>query len=302
VVNLYVSDDKQVVRTNPRIGCILAVLGVFDGSNKEPPDPIVKTLVDEGLIPARSIVGLVFEAAVRKSEDESAFFLDTRHFSVRRFINDRRPSERTIVITVGLATATAAPEGSTVALGNVEMGKLSKGADLVPQDHPLDGFPRYRSSLMPWPQMSELSKAAHAADVAANRAVNRQYMPVTLSLTVSESTEGNKFLLKLGELLESAQKEAAEEISKAILPQDREKTKAKQAEAAEKLYQAELAAKVEVEEARAALAKAAPEERAVFEAKLKVAERKLERQTRLREAAGLPPWPPVHAGGSDKPD
>ena len=118
-------------------------------------------------------------------------------------------------------------------------------------------------------------------------------MPVTFNLIISETADGNALLAKLGELLDGAKKDAAEQIGKLILPEEREKTEAARAEAAEKLYENELAGEIAVREANKAYNEGTEAEKPVLAAKLEGAKRKLERQKKLREAAGLPDRPAI---------
>jgi hypothetical protein len=115
-------------------------------------------------------------------KDGTAFFLDTRHFSVRDFIGSRSKSERAFVITLSVATPDATADGATIGLGQIDMGTVERGADLVPVGTSPDKFPRYRSNLIPWSQISSASKAVYDADVAAGQAKGRHYMPVTFNL------------------------------------------------------------------------------------------------------------------------
>jgi hypothetical protein len=118
-------------------------------------------------------------------------------------------------------------------------------------------------------------------------------MPVTVGLTISQTEQGHDFLLKLGELLEGAKKDAAAEISKLILPEDRAKAEADRADAAEKLYEAEIAAEIAVREAQKEYDKGDTAEKPVLMAKLESAKRKLARAKAVRRAAGLPDRPEV---------
>ena len=239
-------------------------------------------------MPVDASVGGVFEAAIRSAQDGTAFFLDARHFSVRSFIGDRRGDERDFVVTLSLSTPAATTEGDTFALGTIDLGALSRGDSVIPAGQALDAFPRYRSNLMPFSTISKASKAAYDRDVGAGRAQERRYMPVTFSLTVSETDDGNRFLLALGELLSGAAKDAAGAISKRILPEEIERADAGEAARAEKLYEEELKAELAVRKAKKKYDEADEDDKPVVAVELEIARRKLAFQTRLREAAGLP--------------
>jgi hypothetical protein len=294
--DFYIADEQQALQVNKRIGCILGVWGSFseaDGKRTRSGDEAVAKLKQARLVPPNSEIGGIFEAVIRPTHDQTAFFLDTRHFSVRDFIGDSGKGERAFVVTLSVAMPGATADGETIALGNIDMGRVKRGADLVPMGREADAYPRYRSNLMPWKQISPTSKAAYDADVAAGNAKGKRYMPVTFNLTISETADGNKLLLKLGELLDGAKQQAAVEISKLILPEERAKADAERAEAAEKLYEAELAAELAVRKARKAYDAGTPEDKPALRVELEMAIRKLGRATTLRRAAGLPDRAPV---------
>jgi hypothetical protein len=288
--DLYLANDKQVLTPNPNLGCLLGVWFETRDNNFPREDDAVRKLKAARLVPANAVVGGIFEASIRIAGDGTAFFLDTRHFSVRDFFGRRNKDERDYLVTLSVSTPGATAEGNTFALGKIELGRRREGDSIVPADHPEDALPRYRSNLMPWSKISESSKAAYDRDVSAGHAAGRRYMPVTFSLTVTETADGNAFLLKLGELLGASADKMAAEISKQVLPSEIEKAAAESAAGAEKLYEEEQAAHIKVLEAQRAYdAGTDPAEKPVLQAKLDAARRKLAYQTKLREAAGLPP-------------
>lgn len=286
--DLYVADAKQALSVNKELGCLLGVW--FENVDKKPPSDnnVTKKLKTAGLVPAAAEVGGVFEAAIRPAADGTAFFLDTRYFCAWEFVGSRRRDERAYVATLSLATPSASDQGSVFAVGTIDLGKRTRGEEVVKLGHPLDAFPRVRSNLMPWSKISEASKAAYDRDVAAGQAAGRRYMPVAFSLTLTETADGSKFLLKLGEFLEGTAKDAGAAISKKILPAEIEKTEAEQAANAEKFYEEELKAELEVRKAQAVYDKGKEEEKPALRVVLEIAKRKLAWQTSLREAAGLP--------------
>jgi hypothetical protein len=289
--HFYEANEDQALQVNKRIRCMLAIWGVFSDVDKEkwdPNDAALWKLAKAGLVPEHADIGIVFEAAIRPAADQTAFFLDTRHLSVREFIGESGKSERALVVTLSVSTPGNTADGETIALGNIDFGRVKRGDNLVPSDRAEDGYPAFRSNLMPWKQITAASKSAYDADVAAGRAKGKQYMPVTFNLTISETADGNKLLLKLGELLDGAKKEAAAEISKLVIPEERAKVEAERAEAAEKLYAEELAAEVEVRKAKKAYDAGKAEDKPVLAAELEAARRILARKVALRAAAGLP--------------
>lgn len=290
--HLYVTDDQQRLHPDDSIKCLIGVYGVFANEDRRPTPPkdmALLALEKEGLVPPNADIAIVFEAAVVRMPDDTAFYLETRHFSVREFIGDGR-SDRTYVATLAVSTPSATTDGTTIAIGNVLLGRVARETLPIPAGQPLGQYPRYRSNLMPWNQITSDAKAAYDSDVKRGEAKNRSYMPVTFNLTLSETADGNKFLAKLGELLEGAKGDAAKEISEVLLP-DREKAAKEAEDAAEKLYTAEEDAIIAVKEAEAALVAGSPDQRAVLEAKLAKAKRALAVAERQRKAAGLPDLP-----------
>ena len=284
--SLYLANEKQALAVNSELGCVLAVW--FDANgNPGPDDEITKKLRSANALPAGASLAGAFEAAIRPVPDTTAFYLETRYFCAREFIGDRGKKERDYVVTLALSSPDASIEGKTFALGQIDLGTVKRNGVITPPDDPEN--PRLRSNLMPWSQISQASKVVYDRDVAAGRAAGRLYMPVTFTLTVSETADGNAFLLRMGELLGGAAGTIATAVSKRILPEEVAKAAAEEAATAAKLYDDELQAEIEVAKAKKALASGAAEDKPKLELELELAERKLAHRRRLREAAGLPP-------------
>lgn len=286
-VSLFVADNQQRLSANPQIGCVLAVYGVFADVDKKPTpanDAALKALETAGIIPAGADITIVFEAAVVRAGDDTAFYLETRHFSVRDFIGDRGKSDRTYVATLTVATPDATDDGATIALGQLSLGRMAKETLPVPAGAPLGTYPRYRTNLMPW-KMTADSKAAYDSDVKRGTAAGRTYMPVTFTLTLFETADGNKFLAALAELLGGAKGEAAKQLTALLDPEQRAKEAKADADAAEQLLSAEEDALIALRQAQAAAA-AAPNDQ-VLQAKLAKASRAFDVAKRRRVAAGL---------------
>ena len=225
------------------------------------------------------------------TSDETAFYLETRHFSVRNFIGERHKPDRVYVATLSVTTPGSTPDGSTIALGNIALGRLGREALPIAPGQRIDAYPRYRSNLMPWNRISADANGVFESDVKRDAAGNKSYMPVTFNLTLSETADGNKFLTALGDLLEGAKVEAAKELSNLVIPEQREKAARERADAAEALYRAEEDAIIAVKEAEAALTAGSADQREVLTAKLARARRALDVAVRLRKAAGLKELP-----------
>lgn len=289
--HFYETDGDQRLAINPKLGCLIGVYGTFaDGGGGSPvtTDEAVQKLGAANIIPKNADILIVLEAAVIPASDNTAMYLDVRHFSVRDFIGDRKKADRAYVATLAITAPNAAPEGETIALGNIDLRRMQRGTLTVGVP---GGFPRFHSNLMPWKQISEASLAAYTSDVKRDGAGNRHYMPVALTMTLSETAEGNKFLVRLGELLESTKGAVATELAKQILPAERKKTAAEEELSAEKLYAAEEDGRIAVIKAEAALKAGSPEQKPLLEAELDKAKRALGRASRLRKAAGLPDLP-----------
>jgi hypothetical protein len=290
IVSLFSADKDQRLAANREVGCILAVYGVFANVDRRPTadsDSALEALEAANLVPKDADIAIILELAVVRTTDETAFYLEARHFSVRDFIGGRNKPERSYIATLALTAPNATADGATIALGHVALGRMERKEFLAIPSAPLGSFPRYRSNLMPWNQISDEAKEAYDSDVKRGEAAGKSYMPVTLSLTLSETADGNKFFAKLGELLEGSREEVGKQITALVDPAARAKTVKESADAAEKLWAAEEDAGIAVREAEAALAAGKPEEKAVLEAKLAKAKRALEVAARLRKAAGL---------------
>jgi hypothetical protein len=289
--HLYATNEKQQLGVNSEIGCVLGVYGVFedaDDENTRFDDAVLKKLEAAKLITPDADIAIVFEAAVVPTSDNTACYLDTRHFSVRQFIGDRGKRDRSYVATLSIVTPDATSDGSAIALGSVNLGEMQRGTLPIPRGKELGDYPRYRSNLMPWAQITGDSKSTYESDVKQGRAANKKYMPVTITLTLSETADGNAFLATLGELLVGHKDDIGKAIGGFIDPDKRAAAAKKDADAAEALLGAEEDAIIAVKEAEAALAASTkPAERPALEAKLAKARRALSLAIRAREAAGL---------------
>ena len=294
IASLYQTDKDQKITENTSIGCLIGIYGDFGGedtgdADERDDDWAVSALKAAGIIPPISIVRIIFEAAFVRTSDRSAFYLETRHFSVREFVG-RKGSDHSYVATLTVTTPSATADGTTIAIGNIALGQVDREELPIPRDSQLGAFPRYRSNLMPWNHISQDAQNVYDSDVKRNAAAGRTYMPVTFNLTLSETADGNKFLQALGELLEGSKADAAKEIAKLIDPDERAKREKTDADAAEKLYKDEEDALIAVKEAEKNLAAGKPEDKAVLETKLAKARRAFVAAKRLREAAGLGPF------------
>jgi hypothetical protein len=131
--DFYTTDSDQKLSINRKAGCIIGVYGVFADEDKKPTpskDIALKRLEEAGLIPKDADISIVFEAAIVPSADESAFYLDTRHFSVRDFVGDRHKPDRAFVATLTVKTSSATVDGDSIAVGNIDLGRVKRGDEL----------------------------------------------------------------------------------------------------------------------------------------------------------------------------
>ena len=168
--NLYKANDEQALEVNRKLGCVLGVW-FDDADNSADDDEVATKLKHLNLVPTNAAVGGVIEAAINLVSDSTAFFLTTRYFSVRDSIGDRRRSktDRDYLVTLSLATPGPTAEGITFALGKINLGQRKGSASVIPSGQPLDASSQYKSNLMPWSQISVLSKEAYDRDVSAGR-------------------------------------------------------------------------------------------------------------------------------------
>ena len=291
-VDMYTTDDAQALSPNPDLCCLLAVWfgGPDDADSEEEADhdDVAHDLQDNGVIPADARLYGVLEAVIRPTADRTAFYLDTRHFSVRRFFGGRSDESRAYVVTVGMSTPDDTVGGATFALGNISFGTRAVGDSVVSPGRPAEEHPHYRSNLMPWSVISPPSKAAYDADVATGNAANRSYMPVTVSVTVSETADGNSLLLALGELLGSVSEDVAGEVTRRVLPGEIRQAALEESANATQLYENELEAEIAVLKAEREYKAGKDDEKPGLLLALEISRRKRALQTRRREAAGLP--------------
>ncbi|MDX2151163.1 MAG: hypothetical protein SFV54_10545 [Bryobacteraceae bacterium] len=279
---MYVkAENEKTLSINKDLACVLGVYGIFEDRDKQKwskEDKALFTLAKPLGIPENADIDIVFEAQIVASEDSTAMHLDTRHFSVRDFIGDRNKNDRAYAATFAIAAPGASAAGDTIAVGTIDLGRFLKGGWFEPG--PAE-FPRFRSNLMPWKEITAASAKAYKADVEQGETKRREYMPVAVSLSITETADGNKFLAVLGELLNGAKADAAKALAGEILPKSAEE-KAKEESATEALCAAEEDAEIAVRKAEASTGDTTLRDLEVNKAK-----RALARATRLREAAGL---------------
>lgn len=287
--HLFVADGQQALRLNDQLGAIVAVYGDFADRSETgefPDDDAVAALMEKGLIPRNSRVELILELEVMSSQDRTACCLRATHCSLSGFFGKDK-GERGLSVTVSLATPSATVEGDVFAIGAVDLGTVALPSNLIPRNDPT-ARDIYRSNWLPFAQISTASKAIYDADVAANRATGRRYMPVTVVVTVSQTEDGHPFLLKLGELLEGAKAETVDAIKKAVVPSERDKTETERFAAETKLYEDESTAQGEREQAQAAYDAGTDKDKPALKRQLDLAIRKHNWAQRRRRAAGLP--------------
>jgi hypothetical protein len=112
-----------------------------DKKKWDPNDAALWKLAKAGLVPDHADIGIVFERRSGRADDQTAFFLDTRHLSVKEFIGESRKSGRALVLTLSVSTPGNTADGETIALGNIDFGTVKRGDDLAPSDRAEDGYP-----------------------------------------------------------------------------------------------------------------------------------------------------------------
>lgn len=235
--HMYVSNPLAQLAPEP-FGCVVAFMeGVpkKDTAFHESTVSAMRALRAAKLLAEKSTALWIWEAAVVPMEDGTAIQLDTTHLSVAEFLNGRG-GERDFVVSLAVATPNATADGETIALGNIHMGKVKRGEPWSPKDRePL------RSNLLPWAKISDMSLEVWKRDAEAGIG-ERKYMPATVSVTFTETDDGNAFLRKLGEFLSGASADTAKVLTSAILPSSRRERSAAEELEGEKLIAAEEAA------------------------------------------------------------
>ena len=294
--DLYVADGNQVLRPNPKLGCIIGIAGTFDEPKADAApsdDPVVRRLEAEGLVPIGAKIDVIVEAAIKPTRDQTAFFLDTRHFSVRDFIGERGKSERAFVMTLSVTAPGATADGDAIAIGTIDLGRLKRNADLVLPGAAPGAYPRFRSNLMPWGQILEgvtdslrrrchggygRREELHAGDVRADRVGDRRRKRAAARArrAARRREEGS-----------CGRGEQADSSGRTCEGRGRARGGRRA------VVRSRLAAEVDVRKAQRAYDAGSDADKPVLRAELEAARRKLQRRTRLREAAGLPPRDPI---------
>lgn len=298
VLDLYVPTlDKKGLEPNPGFGCVVIVHVNGNGAPQPPtttPSPTLSKLVRAKILNENELVSFAFEGRIERSSDLTAFWVVPTHFEVFQFAGKRqREEERAYVATISLHKPISSVDGEAIAVANVDLGRYKKGGKLdVGLPFPL------ASNLMPWPQLGERSSAAWKAAVEAGTPAIG-YMPITFSTTITETADGNAFLKSLGEILQANKAEAAKEVSKELLPAEREKADEAAESEIETLRTAEESAYTAALEALKAFNAVSAEgtDKEILRAKLDRAKRLWQRSCGFLAAAGIESEP---AGRCDK--
>ncbi|MBX9602978.1 MAG: serine protease [Bryobacteraceae bacterium] len=293
--DMYVSNPLAQLSPAP-FGCVVAFVegsSRNEGSYHETTKAAIQALRRAELLPDQTAALWIWEASVLPSDDGTSIQLDTTHLSVAEFLGGRG-NEREFVVSLAVATPNSTADGETIAFGNINMGKIRRNEPWQPQEREFR-----RSNLLPWEKISDLSLAVWKQDAEAGVGA-RRYMPATVSVTLTETDNGNAFLRKLGEVLSGTSSDTAKVLTSAVLPRPRKERSAAEELEGEKLIAAEEEAWIAYLKAGEAVAgaRANSQPLGALIADEEAKKRAWERATRLLKAAGgepprrIPPEPP----------
>ncbi len=233
---------------NPSLGCVLVVRGsftspdpddvsqitftrpgVFVGDDDESENKRLRRLHDAH-IPI-SKVALVYEAAIKPSNEKTAIYYEGRFLEVKAFQGSRSSNSRALVVSLAIYAPGAKEGESVLSLALVNLGEVRKGVLLGPQD-----LKSQRSSWLGGLGISEeVLKAIDKLQPDKDKPNDPlQVMPVTVEGMFVETDKGSKALQFIAEVLDAGKGDVSKAASGA-LTKDREKEAVAAEDAVEKL-------------------------------------------------------------------
>lgn len=255
-------DNKNALRINPDLGCVLVIRGSFAGASTAEPNTDEASRIQrlrDAHIPVSEIVAL-YEAEIMLADDGTALRYEGRFFEINKFQGGRSLKEPRAVV-VGLSiTGAGDKEGEPVlSLALTNMG-------MVPAGTVMDAgqLTSKRSSWLGGLAISDASlKAIETIKFPDPKNPSRPFgiMPVTIEATIAETDDGNKALKFIGDILDATKSDVAKTVSGEITKDrgaEAEKKAAEAADALEKLRQEEETAYTALLKAESELAEAGP--------------------------------------------
>jgi hypothetical protein len=233
---------------NPNLGCVLVVRGsftspdpedfssikftrpgVFSDDDEESENNRLRRLHDAH-IPI-SKLAMVYEAAIKTSNEKTALYYEGRFLEVKSFQGSRSSSSRAGVVSIAIYAPGAKEGESVLSLELVNLGEVKKGVIWGPNE-----LKSQRSSWLGGLGISEdvLKAIEKLQPDKDNPNSPLLVMPVTLEGMFVETDKGSKALQFIAEVLDAGKGDVSKAISGA-LTKDKEKEAAAAADAVEKL-------------------------------------------------------------------
>lgn len=278
--------DQNKLSLNPNLGCVIVVRGTFSGPDTGdqsqigfPVQGVFLTVAEEDKrierlkacnIPVTKIA-VAYEAKVITSNDSTALHYENRFLEVNEFQGKRSSDTRGMVVSIAINGVGTKQGDTSLSLALMELGEIKKGTILGPA--------QLRRGPSSWLGGLGLSTTALAAieKIKLLDDESRGVAPATVEGTFVETEDGNKALLFIADVLDSAKQSLNQVISDEITPESREERSKNEADALETLLAGEESTFAIYLTAVNALARldtsAAPTERAIKEFDVKKAKR-----------------------------
>ena len=229
-------NGESIVELNPEFGCVILVRGNFTGPDEGPDfdSPInyssgtgildkqgqesqrIKRL-DDNKIPVRKIAA-VYEAKIHTSKEKNAFFYQSKFLQVNEFLGNRSSNIRGLVISFLMNGIAADEDDNELSVALINIGEIEKGVILG------DDISNKKSG---WRKGLGLSPEQISLIQDSNLNQSDGIAPVTITGTFTETENGNKALVFIGEVLKAGATAASEELSdQALKGKEREEEKA----------------------------------------------------------------------------
>jgi hypothetical protein len=241
---------KNKLSLNPDFGCLLVVRGKFQKADPESAPPItfsepgiflgddeeseqkrIDRLNDNGI--SVSEIAIAYEARIRISNDETALAYESRFLEVNHFQDGGK--KNSLVVSLALYGAGAKEGESALSLALMNLGELTRDTILGPDQLNGNRSPWLSGLGMSEAAMKAIEKIQFPAD---NKPNPMGVMPVTMEATLAETSDGNKVLLFIADILDASKEGVTKTLSDEIL-KDPKKAATEAADAMEKMRQDE---------------------------------------------------------------
>jgi hypothetical protein len=238
-------EKQSKLQFNPEFRCVIVVRGTFTETGTLTParnndDELRrKKLRDSNIFVDQ--IGAIYEGAVIFADDRTALRYEGRFFEVNKFQGSRsQDKKRGMVVSIAISGAGQKDGDPLLSLALVNLGEVKANDVLTAKD-----LETKSTSWLGGLAISEdAMKAIETLDfVDPNTGLSKpelEIMPVNVEAGFEETEDGNKALLFIGEVLDSAKTDVAKELSGDIL--DQKKKAEGKADALEKVREDEESA------------------------------------------------------------